>query len=685
MRRMRTYVLALLASIVAGCSGLDQTTNTALATTTTLHVTHWNIQVNGEGTDGVTNINRTYATLRAKAADADIITCNECYASTISSFKTWLEADTGHTWYAVTAFDVGSHNHSGVLSRYPFASTPVVHHYSEPASMDTGPQTAGEVDVNVNGQILHLIVTRLCSPCGGSVRAVQAQDLVTWAAGFGEPRLITGDFNDNPGASSTSTMAGAYIDTYREAETLGTDHAYADNPTGRTHGCSIIDYMWLSKQAGVMDVVDATVPDVRAAPLSNPNSAVTEKVGCSDDWGVRPSDHNMVKATFSLSAATPPPPSALPAGWAEADVGAVGKTGSTSYANGTYTITAGGTSIYDTADAFHYIYQPWTGDGTIIARVDAIAANGGTDAGAGVVFRESLTDAGSRTAAMLVFSSTKAKFRARTSPGATASSTGPSNGSGPPRWVKLTRTGNHFEGFTSADGTSWGSIGTADVTMPSTLWVGLAGFREGNFSGAAGQMTISHVSLASPGLTSPWRTSDVGAVDVAGTVSYASGTYTIDAGGTWIYSTADAFRFVDQPWRGDATLIAPVDSLSLGGGTDAAAGVMLRSTLDDDSPVVTMLVFASGKAKFRYRGTAGASITSVGPSSGNAAPRWIKLVRTGNHFDGYLSTDGTSWGSPVSSADVALPSDVFAGIAVVREGTAGSTRAHAVASSVSLQ
>jgi hypothetical protein len=341
--------------------------------------------------------------------------------------------------------------------------------------------------------------------------------------------------------------------------------------------------------------------------------------------------------------------------------------------------------VYSTADAFHYVYQPWTGDGVIIARVDAIAANGGTDAGAGVMFRQSVTDAGSPLAAMLVFSSTKAKFRTRTTSGASVASTGPSSGDGPPRWVKLTRTGNHFAGFTSTDGSSWTSIGSADVAMPSTLWVGLAGFREGNFSGPTGQMTISNVSLASPGLVSPWRTSDVGAVDVAGSASYASGTYTIDAGGTWIYSTSDAFRFVYQPWRGDATLIARIDSLTLGGGTDSAAGVMLRSTLDAGSPVATMLVFSSGKAKFRSRGTAGASITSVGPSSGSGAPRWVKLVRTGNHFDGYLSTDGSTWGSPVGSADLALPSDVYAGIAVVREGNPGSARAEATASSVSLQ
>lgn len=679
---MRTYVLATLLCVMTACASDDEATRSAPVTATTLRMADWNIQVNGEGTDGRTDLTRTYATLRAKAADVDIITCNECYASTISSFATRLSNDTGVTWYPAN-FDVGSHNHSGVWSRYRFVSTPVVHSYSVPASMDDGPKTAGEVDIDVNGRAVHLVVTRLCSPCGGGVRATQAQELVTWAAGFGEPRIIAGDFNDNPGASSTSTMAAAYVDSYRQAQADHTATAYTDNPSGHTHGCNSIDYIWLSAGATGVSLLDATVPDLRATPLSNPNSAVTEKVGCSDDYGVRPSDHNMVKASFLVGTAAP---AQLPAGWTAADVGAVGQAGSTSYAGGAFTIDAGGTSVYSTADAFHFVYQPWTGDGSIVARVDAIAANGGSDAGAGVMFRETLA-ADSRLATTLVFSSTKAKFRTRSSPGADVASTGPGSGSGAPRWVKLVRTGNHFDGYTSSDGAGWTAIGNADVVMPETLWIGLAGFREGNFTGATAQMTISNVAFASPGVASPWRTGDIGADDVAGTTSSSAGTYTLDAGGTWIWSTADAYRTVYQPWRGDATLIADVTSLSSGGGTDAAAGVVLRDGLGASAPVVTMLVFASGKAKFRWRGADGAAITSatsIGPSSGTAPPRWVKLVRTGDHFAGYVSTDGASWGSPIGTVDQSLPTDLEAGIAAVREGNPGSTRAHAVVTALSL-
>jgi len=44
--------------------------------------------------------------------------------------------------------------------------------------------------------------------------------------------------------------------------------------------------------------------------------------------------------------------------------------------NQPYTISGSGTDIWDFADGFHYLYQPWTGNGEIIARVNSV---GNTD------------------------------------------------------------------------------------------------------------------------------------------------------------------------------------------------------------------------------------------------------------------------------------------------------------------
>ena len=56
------------------------------------------------------------------------------------------------------------------------------------------------------------------------------------------------------------------------------------------------------------------------------------------------------------------------------DIGAVGAAGSTSTANGVYTVRASGWDIWETQDEFRFVYGAMSGDGEITARVDSIAS-----------------------------------------------------------------------------------------------------------------------------------------------------------------------------------------------------------------------------------------------------------------------------------------------------------------------
>src|SRR5205814_1242073 len=69
--------------------------------------------------------------------------------------------------------------------------------------------------------------------------------------------------------------------------------------------------------------------------------------------------------SFTTSAAPPPP---LPSPWANADIGAVPLQGSASFSNSTFTVSGSG-DTWGPADAFQYVYQPISGDTTIIARM----------------------------------------------------------------------------------------------------------------------------------------------------------------------------------------------------------------------------------------------------------------------------------------------------------------------------
>src|SRR6266852_4441492 len=86
----------------------------------------------------------------------------------------------------------------------------------------------------------------------------------------------------------------------------------------------------------------------------------------------------------------------LPSVWTDGDIGAPGVAGSASYANNVFTVNGAGAQIYGTADAFHFVYQPLSGDGTIIARLVSLQGGSGY-VSAGVMIREGLS-AGSTNA-----------------------------------------------------------------------------------------------------------------------------------------------------------------------------------------------------------------------------------------------------------------------------------------------
>lgn len=168
-----------------------------------------------------------------------------------------------------------------------------------------------------------------------------------------------------------------------------------------------------------------------------------------------------------------PPATALPSPWLTKDVGAVGKTGSASFASSTrtFSVTGAGADIWGTADAFRYVYQTLSGDGQIVARV-ATVQNTNAWVKAGVMIRADLS-AGSAQAMMMVTPGKGNNFQRRPiAGGASVSTTGAMVVA--PYWVKLTRVGNLITAYQSSDGNMWSQVGTATIAMPASVFVGLA-------------------------------------------------------------------------------------------------------------------------------------------------------------------------------------------------------------------
>jgi len=132
-------------------------------------------------------------------------------------------------------------------------------------------------------------------------------------------------------------------------------------------------------------------------------------------------------------------------------------------------LTGGGGDIWNASDGLHFLYQSWTGDGTLIARVVDLS-NTQTSAKAGLMFRQSLNSSSIHVLVDMTPTSSKGcEFIRRTSSGGSSSSYG-TGAIAPPYWLKLVRSGNNFSAFTSPDGITWASV---PISSPPTVTVAM--------------------------------------------------------------------------------------------------------------------------------------------------------------------------------------------------------------------
>src|SRR5437773_7588735 len=132
---------------------------------------------------------------------------------------------------------------------------------------------------------------------------------------------------------------------------------------------------------------------------------------------------------------------ALPPGWADVDIGAPAMAGSASYNNGFWSVTGGGSDIWNSADQFHFASTSFNSDGILIARVLSLQNSdpGSGWSKAGLMFRND-TNAGSVNVALVATAGHGVSFQWRSAAGG-QSSFGNSSGVTAPVWLQLVRSG----------------------------------------------------------------------------------------------------------------------------------------------------------------------------------------------------------------------------------------------------
>ena len=195
----------------------------------------------------------------------------------------------------------------------------------------------------------------------------------------------------------------------------------------------------------------------------------------------------------------------------------------------------------------------------------------------------------------------------------------------------------------------------------------------GSLASSTTKMLVNYVRVYER-LPSAWTNIDIGN-PIRGSAAFfpTSGTWTLAGSGADIWGTADQFHFAAERFTGDGSLTARVTSVQ---NTDpwTKAGLMFRDSADPGAPFADVVVTPGNGVAFQWRASAGSTPDNVN-ITGLSAPVWVQLVRAGDAFSGYYSTDGVAWTQIGTAQTVAMSTTALAGLAVTSHNAGASTSA----------
>jgi outer membrane protein assembly factor BamB len=390
-----------------------------------------------------------------------------------------------------------------------------------------------------------------------------------------------------------------------------------------------------------------------------------------------------------------------PTGWACGDIGNPNPVGNaTSSGPGTYTLYGTGTGItLGSGDSFHYVYKAVSGNQTLSAQV-VTQPKQPTTAQEGLMMRASTSVTSPYYAVLLSPGGGGATIQWRSYEGvpnrtgtlALPSVTSPANIE-IVRWQDTTFNLTYFSTLTSTDGVNWTPVlgSTQAINMGTSYLAGMAATANSprvTVPVVYNNATVTATSTQPPGICEQGYTcTDIGSDILPGNQVYLApdqgggiaGTWTVQAGGSDIWTNYDNFRFISTSFpqdtnnsaNGDGTVSARVASQANAGGSWMKTGVMIRSSATDpQAPYYGVFVTPGNGVAVQWRSAEGAQTTQDMDTSAPATPVWLLASRytdpgTGTvYYSAYLSTDGVTWSYiPGSTQKLTLPGPLVAGIA----------------------
>lgn len=147
-------------------------------------------------------------------------------------------------------------------------------------------------------------------------------------------------------------------------------------------------------------------------------------------------------------------------------------------------------------------------------------------------------------------------------------------------------------------------------------------------------LTIAGFSVASS-FAQPFGifegSSEIGSPSRPGSTRFdpASQKYTLQGGGSNMWFSADAFHFAWKKVSGDAALAADIDFPETGGDPHRKAVLIVRQTLEPDSPYADAALHGDGLTSLQYRESKGARTYEIQANS--SGPRRLRIEKRGKY------------------------------------------------------
>ena len=133
---------------------------------------------------------------------------------------------------------------------------------------------------------------------------------------------------------------------------------------------------------------------------------------------------------------------------------------------------------------------------------------------------------------------------------------------------------------------------------------------------------------------------DIGTVKHAGAVAYdeTAHRYTVSGGGQNMWFATDAFHFVWKKVSGDVSLSAVISFPKTGGDAHRKAVLMVRQSLDPDSPYADAVLHGDGLTSLQYREEKGTRTYEIQASA--TGPQRLRIEKRGGYVSMSIAAAG---------------------------------------------